>query len=152
MPVIGVYLASDFARHAYVEEVARALALGRRDIVVVSRWHGTPGEEDVAGEGTTKAHIPPGARDIALRAIEDIRRCDMFVLFTSGEFARGGRHFETGLAYGLRKPIIVVGPVEHAFHSLPNVLTVAPGASPRQTAVLLASRIVDHRANNTDVL
>lgn len=59
MPVIAVYLASDFGRHVYVEEVARALALNRRDIVVVSRWHGTPGDEEVAGEGTTKAYIPP---------------------------------------------------------------------------------------------
>lgn len=84
---------------------------------------------------------PPDAEDIALRAIEDICRCDMFVLFTTGEFARGGRHFETGLAYGLGKRIIVVRPVEHVFHSLPNVLTVTPGASPRQTAVLLASRL-----------
>ncbi len=139
MSAVTMYLASDFGRHPYVNEVA--LALQARGHEVVSGWHATPSDEDVDAAGRTKAYLPPGAPEMALRAIEDIRRCDTFVVFTSGEFARGGRHFETGLAYGLRKRIFVVGPKEHAFHSLPNVEVVTPAASAEETAALLASRI-----------
>jgi nucleoside 2-deoxyribosyltransferase len=137
----AVYLASDFARYPYVDEVARRLEALTHDVVVVSSWHASPSDEEVAAAGTTTAHLPPSAQDIALRADEAIRRCDTFVVFTTGEYARGGRHFETGLAYGLRKRIIVVGPEEHAFHSLPNVDVVTPGVSPEETASLLASMV-----------
>ncbi len=141
MAKIAVYLASDFGRYPYVELVARSLEAKTDAIVVVSRWHATPSDEEVAAEGTTKALVPPAALEIALLALEDIGRCDTFVVFTTGEFARGGRHFETGLAYGLGKHILVVGPEEHAFHSLPNVGIITPGSSPEETASALALQI-----------
>jgi hypothetical protein len=138
-PPTAVYLASDFARYPYVDEVARRLQAATRNVVVVSSWHSSPSDEEVAAAGTTTAYLPPAAQEVALRADEDIRGCDTFVVFTTGEFARGGRHFETGLAYGLRKRIIVVGPEEHAFHFLPNFHVVTPGISPGETVSLLAS-------------
>jgi hypothetical protein len=42
-------------------------------------------------------------------------------VLTTGELARGGRHFETGYAYRAGIPVILVGPVEHAFHHLDGV-------------------------------
>lgn len=138
-PPTAVYFASDFARYPYVDKVARRLQAATPDVQVVSSWHASPSDEELAAAGTTTTHLPPAAQEIALRADQDIRRCDIFVVFTTGHYARGGRHFETGLAYGLRKRIIVVGPEEHAFHSLPSVDVVTPGISPDATASLLAS-------------
>jgi nucleoside 2-deoxyribosyltransferase len=48
------------------------------------------------------------------------------VVLTTGSTARGGRHFETGYALARDKPIIVVGPVEHAFQHL-SERTIADG-------------------------
>ena len=59
------------------------------------------------------------ARDAAERNLKDIDACDVFIVLTTGTPARGGRHFETGYAFALGKPIMVVGPVEHAFQYLP---------------------------------
>lgn len=57
--------------------------------------------------------------------IRDIRRADVFVIFTvepTTPTLRGGRHVETGIALALDKQVIVCGPRENIFHFLPQVL------------------------------
>jgi hypothetical protein len=48
---------------------------------------------------------------------------DIIILFSekSGISHRGGRHVEFGLAIGLKKRLIVIGPRENIFHCLPQV-------------------------------
>jgi nucleoside 2-deoxyribosyltransferase len=57
--------------------------------------------------------------------IQDIDRADVVVVFTIDPLGppkpRGGRHWETGYAYGKGKEIVVVGPPENLFHFLPEV-------------------------------
>lgn len=43
------------------------------------------------------------------------------VVLTTGMPARGGRHFETGIAHAMGKRIILVGDREHAFHHLAGI-------------------------------
>jgi hypothetical protein len=76
------------------------------------------------------------ARPFAEDDIEDIEACDVFVAFTAPppQSGRGGRHVETGYAYALHRdrqfwdgeagdlttPLVIVGPAENIFHSLPE--------------------------------
>ena len=50
----------------------------------------------------------------------DIAMCDLFIVFTEdkGYVGRGGKDFETGLAMGMAKPLLLIGPVQHQFYSL----------------------------------
>jgi len=55
---------------------------------------------------------------------DDVLACDVLVAFTeqprSGN-SRGGRHVELGIALGLGKPVVVIGPRENVFCWLPQV-------------------------------
>lgn len=60
----------------------------------------------------------------AINDIEDIKAADAVVLFTvdpKTPTMRGGRHFESGYAYGSGKPLVICGPEENIFHMLPDV-------------------------------
>src|ERR1700687_81464 len=72
------------------------------------------------------------ARKTAVLDVEDILASEALLLFTVGEedfpsfsidaLARGGRHFEAGLAYALGKKVVLCGPFnENVFHSLQGV-------------------------------
>lgn len=52
--------------------------------------------------------------------IMDIDACDIFVVFTEekGTMGRGGKDYESGYAFGVKKPSILVGPVQHQFYTL----------------------------------
>src|SRR5205085_5776778 len=62
------------------------------------------------------------ALDAAERNLEDIDASEVFLVLTTGSSARDGRHFETGYAFARDKPIIVVGPIEHAFQHLSSAV------------------------------
>ncbi len=62
---------------------------------------------------------------MAIQGIEDIKSAQVVILFTIDPkemSPRGGRHFESGYAYGIAKRLWIVGPKENIFHSLPEVL------------------------------
>ena len=63
-------------------------------------------------------------REFAQTDWEDINRAHCLVAFTeltdSGP-GRGGRHVELGLALALGKKVVVVGPRENIFHTLPAI-------------------------------
>jgi len=58
----------------------------------------------------------------ALADLQDLHAADAVISFTSaGGGGKGGRHVEYGLAVGLGKRLVLVGPREHVFHVLPDV-------------------------------
>lgn len=62
--------------------------------------------------------------DCAEIDITDVSACDIFLTFTEEPRttnSRGGRHVEFGMALALKKRLIIVGPEENIFHSLPQV-------------------------------
>jgi nucleoside 2-deoxyribosyltransferase len=59
---------------------------------------------------------------LAAEDLEDIEACDCLILWTSNAKHFGGaRHTEAGYALGRGKRIIVFGPRENLFYTLPGV-------------------------------
>lgn len=109
-----VYLASRFSRQRELRRYADQLR--RRGYRTTARWlyaHAAL-DQDTTTYNTTRARAD----------VEDVSHADATVLFTEQPRTirtRGGRHFEAGLAYGLKRKLIVVGPREHVFCYLPDV-------------------------------
>lgn len=116
-----VYLAARYSRKNEIREKAKELeALG---IVVTSRWL----EEKESPDATMADVGDAFCIDVAIQDIEDIDKADMLILFTENPelpFVRGGRHFESGYAYGIEKLVVTVGPKENVFHHLKEVVNV----------------------------
>jgi len=116
------YLAASYARRREILKYANELEdVGHR---VTSRWlRGRFEHEDLAfDDGDDAARLRIG-QPHALKDVDDVLACERFVLFADNgtASARGGRHFEMGLAFGLRKGIHVIGRRENVFHCLPEV-------------------------------
>jgi nucleoside 2-deoxyribosyltransferase len=113
-----VYLASWFSSKDERKKQAEELnALGIR---VTSRWL----DETAKPDSNMNEFDDKYLRDTAILDVEDIIDSNVFVLFTVDPndgpcYRRGGRHWETGYAYALEKPILIVGPKENIFHHLP---------------------------------
>jgi hypothetical protein len=116
-----VYLAARYSRNAEMREV-RDLLLGL-GYEVTSRWidqHGGMVLESIAAE---KLNDSPGeCRGYAEIDVADLVVADAVISFTSADGGgKGGRHIEFGMAHALGKRLIVVGPRENIFHTLPAV-------------------------------
>ena len=115
-----VYLASRYSRR--LELRCYALDLERLGHHVVSRWIWREGNH-VQEDGSSALYI----RQLAEEDISDIRSCDVFLLFSEEprNSGHGGRLFEFGIAYGLGKRCIAIGPPETIFHYIGEVSVVS---------------------------
>lgn len=121
------YLAARYSRrHELLGYRGQLAEIG---IEVTSRWlNGThqygPDAERAQAELGTHDDL---ARRFATEDVEDLRAADVVVSFTETPRVpstnRGGRHVELGLALGLGKLVMNVGPRENAFHYLAGVET-----------------------------
>lgn len=117
-----VYLAARFSRHDEMRGVRDVLehALGHQ---VTSRWidlHGGDQLESAAAEQLNRE--PWEVAHFGQHDIEDLQAADAVISFTSADGGgKGGRHVEFGIGLALGKRMIVVGPREHIFHTLPQV-------------------------------
>lgn len=89
---------------------------------VTSRWH------DPAFDHQRSALGRDLNQRMALEDIADLREADMVAVFSSPGQSRGGMHFETGLAYGLGKIVVLIGPTENVFHDLIAIRFTEPSA------------------------
>ena len=119
-----IYLASRYGRRAEMQSVRlRLITAGHK---VISRWltedHTIPAARLVE---YSDLEVPPEAQSFAIKDVEDVRACDTLVLFSEpangGSPQRGGCHVEFGLAFGLKKRLVVVGYRQNVFHMLPEV-------------------------------
>ena len=117
-----IYLAARYSRNAEMRGVRDVLeALGHK---VTSRWI-----EDLGGKYGKGSFTPDQLNgdpaycaDIARRDLEDVADADTMISFTeAGGGGKGGRHVELGLALGLGLRLVLVGPREHVFHTLPDI-------------------------------
>jgi nucleoside 2-deoxyribosyltransferase len=123
------YLAARYSRREELGGYREQLrAIG---IEVTSRWlDGTHqyGPDSARAQEELGAHEDM-ARRFAMEDVEDLRAADVVISFTEiprqPSTNRGGRHVELGLALGLGKLIINVGPRENAFHYLADVESYA---------------------------
>lgn len=114
------YLASRYSRHDEMRGVRDVLeALGH---TVRTGWvdlHGGALATSFAPDALNSD--PAGCAAYAQTDLEDLTASDACLSFTCGTGGKGGRHVEFGLALGLGKRCVVVGPREHVFHTLPQV-------------------------------
>lgn len=140
--LVHVYLAADLGRRDDATFLANALTATQSRIRIVSRWHAATAEDEInaAERGPSARWQPERAVEVATRNTADIERCDSLVLLTTGEPSRGGRHFETGYAIALGKPVLMVGPPEHAFQHLPGIRH-ADSHDPAEIAEVICSLV-----------
>lgn len=114
-----IYLASRFSRNDEMRGVRDVLhAMNYR---VTSRWidlHGGDQKESAANEVLNSD--PASVAHFGEHDLEDIHAADTLISFT-GPGGKGGRHVEFGYGLALGMRMIVVGPREHIFHTLPQV-------------------------------
>lgn len=111
-----IYIAGMYSRRLELLEVSRLFeAAGHK---ITARWlHG-----DEEKPGMTQ-------RDKGQMDVDDVTAADVVILFSTpksyfkepGEGVSGGRHFEFGLALGLKKTMILVGEPESVFHHVVQV-------------------------------
>jgi len=116
-----IYLAARYSRHEEMQGVRDVLqALG---YTITSRWidqHGGNLLESVVGEKLNAE--PAECSQYAEADLHDLEAADTVISFTSpGGGGKGGRHVEFGLALGLGKHLVIVGPRENVFHTLPAI-------------------------------
>jgi nucleoside 2-deoxyribosyltransferase len=121
---VRVYLAASFSRQSEMRVIA--LRLEMAGVCVTSRWlHENQGMK----HGNAREKF---MRECAFTDLQDVRDADMLVRFTDdlipstipSYLGTGARHFETGYALALGKPIVVVGGRQNVFDFLPNVVHI----------------------------
>lgn len=126
---IALYLAGRYSRREELHELAKTIgemntAKWEPRFFVSARW--LTGEHEWTG--TPDGEIPvEDQAGFAQEDLNDIMNCDVMVCFTepAGQgSARGGRHVEFGYAIAHRMPVLLVGPRENIFYSLPNVIQI----------------------------
>jgi len=113
------YLAARYSRREELAGYAAQLhELGVA--LVVSRWLTEPHDWD--GTSDTPEGLAAAQR-LANDDLEDLGSAHLVVVFTeeAGEYRRGGSLVEFGMALGLGKHVIVVGPAVNVFTTLPFV-------------------------------
>lgn len=108
-----LYIAAPFATRIATRKMAeRIRAIG---IEVTSRWL----DEDESLPYTDERQSQCAADDI-----EDIRSADEFLLVSSTPSSTGGKHFETGYAWAIGKPVTIWGPRENVFHYMRGLMVI----------------------------
>lgn len=116
----SIYLAARYSRHPEMRGVRDVLAA--MGYTVTSRWidmHG--GKYPTSFTPEILNNDPAYCGEQCRHDVEDVTAADTCISFTSGGGGKGGRHVEFGIAVALGKRLIVVGPREHIFHTLPQV-------------------------------
>ena len=109
---MNIYLAARYDRRD--ELLDYALELNNMDHYVTSRWIYIITPETIEVESNI----------ISLRDIQDIENSDTLICFSENpdsSYGRGVRHVELGIALALKKRVVVVGPRENIFHTLPGI-------------------------------
>lgn len=116
-----IYLAAAYERNEEMRGVRDVLqALGHQ---VTSRWIDQTASGQTEAAGTEVLATSPDAyAQFARKDMDDLEQADTVISFTGGEHpGRGGHHIEFGIALALGKQLVIAGPRENVFHSLPAV-------------------------------
>jgi nucleoside 2-deoxyribosyltransferase len=116
-----IYLAARYSKHPEMQGVRDLLqVLGHE---VTSRWIDQHGGDQL--ESATHAQLnsqPEACQVYGQHDMADIDAADVVISFTYPDGGgKGGRHIEFGYALGTGKRMILVGPRENIFHTLPQV-------------------------------
>ena len=112
-----IYLAARYSRMEELRGYAGELAAAGH--VITSRWiRGGNGIPETAA-------VDMESQRFALEDYRDLSAADTVISWTEPprveSTALGGRHVEFGLALAMGKRLLLVGPRENLFHTMPNV-------------------------------
>jgi nucleoside 2-deoxyribosyltransferase len=120
-----IYTAAAWGRRDEIKKIAAELE--KLHVTITARWLNEP----IPPQGSS---VDKWRRETALVDIADIREADVLVRFSDADEAKfplvssslisSARMFECGFAWGLGKPIVVVGGRQNVFDYLPNVTHV----------------------------
>ena len=125
MTPLKIYLAARFSRHEELNRYASELRDAGHE--VTARWlsRESQANENTVAVQNCNGEVPLAGRPLAQEDFEDIKRADVVISITEQprvqHTTRGGRHVELGLALGWGKQLIIIGPRENVFHTLPQV-------------------------------
>lgn len=111
-----IYLEADVERRGEIH--GHAYTLRSHGHKVVSTWHDDEAQGGIVAYWTEEGIGPGGSQFVAEADMSSIRACDMFILFTTGTAPLGGQQVKLGCAWGARKRVVVIGPLENMFRSL----------------------------------
>lgn len=116
-----IYLAARYSRNDEMRGVRDVLeVLGYR---VTSRWIDHHGGQQLESAATAVLNSDPASvAHFGAHDLEDLDAADTVISFTSADGGgKGGRHIEFGYALARGKRMIVCGPRENIFHTLPQI-------------------------------
>lgn len=116
-----IYLAARYSRNPEMQGVRDVLeSLGH---FVTSRWIDCHAGKYLTS--FTPEHLnsdPEYCSTLAKHDLEDLAAAETVISFTDAKGGgKGGRHVELGYALALDKRVILVGPRENVFHTLPEI-------------------------------
>lgn len=117
----AIYIAARFSRRAEAHELSKRLR--ERGHTITSRWV-RPNDDHVLPTGLSAQAADAERARFATEDCADVIACDCMVSLMEEPRSngRGGRHVEFGMALGLGKRLVVIGPLETVFHHLPQVV------------------------------
>ena len=118
------YLAARYSKHPEMQGVRDVLeALGHK---VTSRWIDC--HTDVTGDHSKSFtpeilnERPEDCAPIARHDLEDLNEAEAIIFFSeNGDPGKGGRFVEWGYAWATGKQMILIGPRENVFHTMPLI-------------------------------
>jgi len=117
-----VYLAAKYSSNKQMREYRQTLI--QYDIAVTSRWIDQHGGDQSESAGPSSLNIAPHMYvRFAAADVQDIMDADTLIFFSQGDGreSKGGRHTKLGIAIGLGKSIVIIGPRENVFHCIPTI-------------------------------
>lgn len=117
----AIYIAARFSRRPEAHELSKRLR--ERGHRITSRWV-RPGDDHVLPTGLSQQAADDERARFATEDCADVIACDCMVSLMEEprNDSRGGRHVEFGMALGLGKRLVIIGPRETVFHQLPQVV------------------------------
>lgn len=121
-----IYLAARYSRNDEMRMYRDWFT--RNGFTVTSRWIDC--HPDITGTPQLTASFTPGfltaspelCYQFAEYDLEDLDAADTIVNFTTVDGGgKGGRHVEFGYALGKNKNVVIVGPRENVFHTIPEI-------------------------------
>lgn len=116
----AIYIAARFSRRPEAHELSKRLR--ERGHTITSRWV-RPGDDHVVPTGLSAQAADAERTRFATEDCDDVTACECMISLMEEPRSngRGGRHVEYGMALGLGKRLVIIGPRETVFHHLPQV-------------------------------
>lgn len=133
-----IYLAARYSRNAEMRSIRDELVLLGHQ--VSSRWidqHEGNLLESIVAEKLNSE--PRECSKYAMIDLQDLEASDVVISFTSEDGGgKGGRHIEFGWALGKGKRLVIIGPRENIFHTVPWVYFYPTWETFKMSALLKA--------------